>query len=361
MRPMMRTRRCGFTLIELLVVIAIIGILAAMVFPVFARARESARKVVCLSNVKNIALAVNMYMTDYNDTLWPAEHRSEVIDGYRALWSIDWSNTCTDDAPSKMNPYLKPIVILDEYVRNRDVWRCPSARSEGGGFPVLNPYGGDWWQVIVALGADGAMSYGFGQCSGGAWPPGWGGDCTDTVAQDNLRASGSGAFAPSINVSQQRGLKMATVQDPVRFVVVGEGSWPIGDPVSLAYPDAMAMCGANPGSIDCCGGNWVDWTNCEWSVECGAAHDLNYSDAEIRKTFGRARHLGGVNVGFADGHAAWFNSEVILSQYAPDDPNRAWIMLPGQYEERQKRQGLWDGFVNGLCKFPGDFGARDIP
>src|SRR5512137_1292018 len=70
----------GFTLIELLVVIAIIGILAAMVFPVFARARESARKAVCLSNVKNIALAINMYLGDNNDVLPPVEHRPEVID-----------------------------------------------------------------------------------------------------------------------------------------------------------------------------------------------------------------------------------------------------------------------------------------
>src|SRR5512138_3080475 len=61
----MRNRK-GFTLIELLVVIAIIGILAAMLFPVFARARESARKIQCLSNVKNIALAINMYLTDYD-------------------------------------------------------------------------------------------------------------------------------------------------------------------------------------------------------------------------------------------------------------------------------------------------------
>ena len=73
-------RRRGFTLIELLVVIAIIGILAAMVFPVFARARESARKAVCLSNVKNIALAMQMYLADNNDTFWPSEHRAEVID-----------------------------------------------------------------------------------------------------------------------------------------------------------------------------------------------------------------------------------------------------------------------------------------
>ena len=70
-------RRKGFTLIELLVVIAIIGILAAMVFPVFARARESARKAVCLSNVKNIALAYQMYLSDYNDTFFPLEHGAD--------------------------------------------------------------------------------------------------------------------------------------------------------------------------------------------------------------------------------------------------------------------------------------------
>jgi type II secretory pathway pseudopilin PulG len=62
------------------VVIAIIGILAAMVFPVFARARESARKAVCLSNVKNIALAIQMYLADNNDTMPPLEHRQEVYD-----------------------------------------------------------------------------------------------------------------------------------------------------------------------------------------------------------------------------------------------------------------------------------------
>ena len=61
----MNRRTRGFTLIELLVVIAIIAILAAMLFPVFARARESARKIQCLSNVKNVATAVQMYLTDY--------------------------------------------------------------------------------------------------------------------------------------------------------------------------------------------------------------------------------------------------------------------------------------------------------
>ncbi|NLO06689.1 MAG: DUF1559 domain-containing protein [candidate division WS1 bacterium] len=65
----MERRRTGFTLIELLVVIAIIAILAAILFPVFARAREKARQTSCLSNLKQIALANLMYAQDYDETL----------------------------------------------------------------------------------------------------------------------------------------------------------------------------------------------------------------------------------------------------------------------------------------------------
>lgn len=60
-------KRTGFTLIELLVVIAIIAILAAILFPVFARAREKARQSSCLSNQKQIGLAILMYNQDYDE------------------------------------------------------------------------------------------------------------------------------------------------------------------------------------------------------------------------------------------------------------------------------------------------------
>ncbi len=61
--------RAGFTLIELLVVIAIIAVLAAILFPVFAQAREKARQTACLSNLKQMGTAVMMYSLDYDETL----------------------------------------------------------------------------------------------------------------------------------------------------------------------------------------------------------------------------------------------------------------------------------------------------
>ena len=63
--------RRGFTLIELLVVIAIIAILAAILFPVFARAREKARQASCLSNCKQMGLAAMMYIQDYDEVFYP--------------------------------------------------------------------------------------------------------------------------------------------------------------------------------------------------------------------------------------------------------------------------------------------------
>ena len=91
----------GFTLIELLVVIAIIAILAAILFPVFARARAKARQTSCLSNVKQISLALMMYAQDY-DEAYPCVNHST---GY------DW---------------WQP---LQGYVRNAQIFRCPAYRA----------------------------------------------------------------------------------------------------------------------------------------------------------------------------------------------------------------------------------------
>ncbi len=85
-------RKSGFTLIELLVVIAIIAILAAILFPVFAQAREQARKTTCLSNLKQLGLGLFMYAQDYDETFpgaasnwWAASDVCNGVNGYKTM------------------------------------------------------------------------------------------------------------------------------------------------------------------------------------------------------------------------------------------------------------------------------------
>lgn len=112
----MRRRCSGFTLIELLVVIAIIAILAAILFPVFARAREKARQASCQSNEKQLALGLLMYAQDYDEMLPP-----NAISLPPPIGAIRW--------PALVMPYIK----------NEQLFTCPSEMTvKIGGIPVGN-------------------------------------------------------------------------------------------------------------------------------------------------------------------------------------------------------------------------------
>src|SRR5947208_1296323 len=129
----------GFTLIELLVVIAIIAILAAILFPVFAKARGAARKSSCLSNMKQVSLAAMQYVQDYDERM--------PISGYRgtgAALGNSWDNRPIRD-------YYTWRWAIQPYAKNVQIFSCPDYEREDE--PIWAPSGGgtvtlDWRDKI---------------------------------------------------------------------------------------------------------------------------------------------------------------------------------------------------------------------
>jgi prepilin-type N-terminal cleavage/methylation domain-containing protein/prepilin-type processing-associated H-X9-DG protein len=129
-------RRTAFTLIELLVVIAIIAILAAILFPVFAQARDKARQAACLSNLKQAGSALTMYVQDYDETLPNA-----------CQWGRAWTwlggdltGRCAQEGITKAmrTTYLGPVQtpprfvqeLLHPYAKNAEIWFCPGVGKD---------------------------------------------------------------------------------------------------------------------------------------------------------------------------------------------------------------------------------------
>src|SRR5690554_2162755 len=109
--------KSGFTLIELLVVIAIIAILAAILFPTFARAREKAREVACMSNMRQIGLGFAMYVEDHRRLPWDDQTVGGLGEGTAPTWT--WR------------------LMLQPYIRNTQIFVCPTA-------PRLSDFDGTW-------------------------------------------------------------------------------------------------------------------------------------------------------------------------------------------------------------------------
>jgi len=130
-------RRTGFTLIELLVVISIIAIVAALLFPELAQAREKARQAKCLSNCKQIALAGRMYAQDYDEVNVPEQL---LLKGTGPITSITFR------------------ALLQPYLKNKQVFVCPSA-PDLNGF-ATTPYGE--WDRGKGLPGDGHLASGYG-------------------------------------------------------------------------------------------------------------------------------------------------------------------------------------------------------
>lgn len=132
----------AFTLIELLVVIAIIAILAAILFPVFAQAKNSAKQVVCVSNMRQIGLALTLYLSDNDDT-WVPSVIDNPLPGFPAQqpW-IGFDTQNSNGFPGWFGNMMLPATHqtrpggIDTYLKNDEVKRCPSRKPD--------------WQMAIA-------------------------------------------------------------------------------------------------------------------------------------------------------------------------------------------------------------------
>lgn len=229
----MRSKR-GFTLIELLVVIAIIAILAAILFPVFAKAREKARQASCSSNLKQLALGALMYINDY-DEKFPHEY-------------------------SKLNPAANwPLKQwhhdIQPYINNWQIFLCPSGGDSNlsSNTPPAAP------RKRVGYSANRWLFYG--------------------------------------NRSATASRNLATVTHPAETVMIWDairGGRYCGQPIGLS-PDG---CRARPAGLMKTGGR-------------GLVAGKDY-----------ARHNGGANVSFADGHVKWLRSG--SWEWYPEHYNKYW-------------------------------------
>jgi prepilin-type N-terminal cleavage/methylation domain-containing protein/prepilin-type processing-associated H-X9-DG protein len=271
MLPPLRNRapRAGFTLIELLVVIAIIAILAAILFPVFAQAREKARQTTCTSNMKQIGLGLLMYCQDYDETFPCVTGQS-----YPAVPGIP------TDAQTWV--YNDILVLIQPYVKNYNVFLCPDRSQHVGSHgDFCNP--GDMTQYV--------WGYGYN------WSSGYGPHDT-TGNPHNLWDIGDGCVLGALPDGTLPGRAMAGVNFPASFITLGD----TGDTPRQTLHTACYDTRCNPSS--------------GWNADMPTG----------------ARHMGGNTFAFADGHAKWYhlNSNLVdpygVGVTTPAVvPNRYWL------------------------------------
>ncbi len=246
---MNRKHSSGFTLIELLVVIAIIAILAAILFPVFAQAREKARSTSCLSNVKQIGTGFAMYLQDFD------EHFMATVTERQAPKAVDASK------PENVAPYSYRA-ILDPYIKSQQIFKCPSALP----WPTLGP--GVWWPTDY-----GAHLNEANVDPTGSAPRRTEYSTADTGAPDALHLADFGFNATT---------PLASITFPAQFIIVADA----GRTLQTGSPSRGGLYPFGKTALPA----WEDIDDGNQSVAI-------------------ARHTQGANFAYGDGHAKWRKPE----------------------------------------------------
>jgi prepilin-type N-terminal cleavage/methylation domain-containing protein/prepilin-type processing-associated H-X9-DG protein len=250
------THRRGFTLIELLVVIAIIAILAAILFPVFAKARSKARQTACLSNMKQLSMATLMYATDW-DEHWP-QRRYTTWDGVL----VDIGPPC--GGQNQYNAFRTPSVV-QPYVKNAGIFACPEWagwQTCRANFPMPRTQWSYNWPAYEPIHTtstpQGGTGPGSNQCT----------HCNRLCASAGNKTFGQ----------QQKGTRMGNAEAPANCIMIVE----LGRSTGVGQPN-------------------------QCSGACRNAGDDFHTYAEPQYATNPARqiHNEGNNYAFCDGHAKW--------------------------------------------------------